>query len=1223
MPNHRNAASTDSADDSAAITAVVAASLRKDFRAFDLDRIGGVPVLVVQQGKLCVYASDGARVLKVIDPETEGGWDPSVAWPGAAPGGLLRVGQRVMSHLGNGRCLFEDGSGHFSNPQLLFAGEPVFAPIIGRGVNGLPALWTIVEDEGARMLLCCEGGLQPPPPPPTTANSAPIGVGTNAQRQAVALYLQSAGAQIDRVDVHTGTICAPLALLRPDGAPALGGGDLVTQVQEIEADGMAQLPLLIRARRAGSATDSVLIFDPASGHSNDVSLAVALGPAEAAWRSIGTATPMLEIYAVGADARLYHMRQLQHDLWLEPLAVAPSEFAGRRVVGVSVVNDRDGLVRALVTLAEADGTQVMFVVWQDPHRDDSAWQVRGVEVGSSALEAVQAYVSEVALADPIGLPLRATSVQLSADTPTDLRVNGRYLTVDAAGVSCVTDARGKLRLIDDTDTLGTPVLKLSHPELPADHVLVLDASAPTRARLLAAAGNDADGGKGLLNAQVPTEDGAKATPLLATAAQRASAADLAAAIRCTMSAARPAYATYGAAARLHAHSHATAACLVQLPHAAAPLGAIDASHMNGQGWVMHCHARQRLATRALRPGEFDRLRELASNRVDRGSTWSWADLFQSIRDGLQRVAQIALQVVDGAVHVLIEGAEWVWNGVVRFAHQLYDIVETVFDWVGIDIRPLFRWLGFVFSWSDILAMRDGLAVMLDQTLAFAAGLASYGASRVDPLAAQFKAGIGDAIGKLRPLGAKSIGERYKGRTDPAPDFSRASNQAQSDNVVGRALNEQLALPAACRRIRLIHPTTGLIVRDLSWPRAVPPDLEAAANSFAQQQSIVGLGNTIKDEALSGVGNECSLLDAALDKLLDALQAALQGAVDAGAAVAKALLAAVADALNGLRDLLNYKIDIPVVTPLVEKIIGAPCTLLNLVMLVVAIPTTIAYKVVCGVAPIGPTSADGSISLDDLRQRLDANHLLDVLGLRGQAAAKARAVAVLASGPAVPDKLLKFLLASAAVEQWFIAMDSDLADPSAPSAPSERDFLQAVESVVCDFIAWGVTAPWNTSKRFPAAFDWAIVPWGVSVGAIVVDIIAARATSRHSDYTAPLQVAYLASVLAQAGSYGLYMAKRPADDADPMIDAFTWVSYAVSILRFAKFIPLYRAYPPPAKLGVNVALAVLDTAGTALGTASSWLSILPSPKPASSQPPMGAHATIAHRAGLAHALSPSP
>jgi len=97
----------------------------------------------------------------------------------------------------------------------------------------------------------------------------------------------------------------------------------------------------------------------------------------------------------------------------------------------------------------------------------------------------------------------------------------------------------------------------------------------------------------------------------------------------------------------------------------------------------------------------------------------WGDVMDMIVDGTVELVQFAVDKVAGgiqaAITLTINAVNVVFDAVIGWVRQALDLIERVFDYIGAGFEQLFGWLGYLFNWTDILAVKDGIKFLFSQT----------------------------------------------------------------------------------------------------------------------------------------------------------------------------------------------------------------------------------------------------------------------------------------------------------------------------------------------------------------------------------------------------------------------------------------------------------------------------------------------------------------------------
>jgi hypothetical protein len=311
----------------------------------------------------------------------------------------------------------------------------------------------------------------------------------------------------------------------------------------------------------------------------------------------------------------------------------------------------------------------------------------------------------------------------------------------------------------------------------------------------------------------------------------------------------------------------------------------------------------------------------------------WADV--SVGDLLTALRGEVREVTDFVVRRIEDSSAWkfaVWVGdqmyeaVIEFAHQAVAAIDWVLEHtLGISLEDLIDWLGFLFSWDDILANHRVLAKIV--TLSF---------DHVTQQLAESKKSVDDWFGTLR---RSFVDDKLVVDT--------------SSDIFAKRAGRDTAQPSAEHRKALESPQTGWGTHQLggnlgqATPGEYIPENPGDLLSTVVDEEIAVLRQTaeqIRTLFADGVGTKTlgEIVQAVAEiigiAVVDTIENVTLTAIDAGILVVKAVKA-----------LLTTRWDIPVLTPLYEKVIcrgdGSELTLVDLICLLGAIPTTIVGKAV--------------------------------------------------------------------------------------------------------------------------------------------------------------------------------------------------------------------------------------------------------------------------------------
>jgi len=517
--------------------------------------------------------------------------------------------------------------------------------------------------------------------------------------------------------------------------------------------------------------------------------------------------------------------------------------------------------RSSVAMALGGSDGGFRMLTQDPQT--ALWRHQTVALHtSSEVLPVQTYTTRVVVTDEDGNPLRDKEVLIEPDRDCASLVNSRYYALRAGTPKPArTDAQGVVTIVLETADLTAPVYTF---HVDGDVALTADPGADTKDTLRGLTG-DAIGNAKRNNGK-PLFD----TPPAAATRDRAAAA---------------------------------------------------------VGQLMQAH--DDLSRRDARSSMLDSAPTFTAMGIQDG----WVDV--SVGDLLTALRGEVREVTDFLVRQIEDSAAWkfvVWVGeqmyeaVIEFAHQAVAAIDWVLEHtLGISLEDMIDWLGFVFSWDDILANHRVLAKVV--TLSF---------DHVVQLMAESKKSVDDWFGTLRrsfvddklvvdtssDIFAKRVG---RDTVQPSAEHKKALDKPQAswgNHQLGGNLGQ--ATPG-----EYIPDDPGDLLA------TVVGEEIAVIKQMADQIATVfadGLGNRTLSEIIEAVAEIIGLA------VVNTLENMTLTVIDAAILVVKAVKA-----------MLTSRWDIPVLTPLYEKVIcrgdGSKLTLVDLICLLGAIPATIVGKAV--------------------------------------------------------------------------------------------------------------------------------------------------------------------------------------------------------------------------------------------------------------------------------------
>lgn len=761
-------------------------------------------------------------------------------------------------------------------------------------------------------------------------------------------------------------------------------------------------------------------------------------------RMVADRAGALHAFVLGANGRLQH---------LAPSATAATGYlAPAPILG--------GVVQLGLALNDA-GAIDLFAVGQAQNtishlyleQGSGNWAVEKLEVASGgAVEDFASFSSDITFTDAAGAPLAAEPVLVWAAQQAHLVINGSSYVVDARRPARVaTNGAGMVAVAQQASALATPELLVAAPRLmTAGDAIAIAQNANTTATLAALDGN------ALMAAKTPSGQ-----DILAGDYRKQGTADsVARAVSQCVGVAAAAQSLAGAptlylnqrrqniGAR-HYRGDPAALTLVKAEHAAEPhwqigFGGGDASYRVLSAYEACALLAEKRAGLAGANGVFDWLEDLG-------------DLVLGAAAGIVSVVDAVVTTVGNAIHAaitfVVDGVTYLFEAVVSAIEQALDIAQLVFSQVKIFFEQLYEWLAMLFNWDDMLRTHEALAYVLNEGLSFlalgAAGMARAVDAGIGGFQAQLHTLFQNAIAQI--AGQHSIGGYEQANAASSAPFSSAvSNNMLYNHLLdnGDAARGQDLL--ARLRAQDNDPIAAVLAQLTEFA-----DLGLASNAFVQARSyFVDLG-----------GSPDQIFSQLLAGLLSVVEGILQAMIAGVKAVLDALFGLVQSLLAAFQALLNEEWDIPFLSQFYSSITrGAKLSTVDLMALVVAVPTTILYKVIYAHAPF-PDAA----SLASFKAAFSAQTMLAATGLAGD---KSRAATPRAAAGAdgwsglVGPTMATFLNVGSAVSGVFYAGLTCVLDavPPAPGVKPSSFMTRAayLAEVINQFCAF----PWFYSAAAP-------------------------------------------------------------------------------------------------------------------------------------------------------------
>jgi hypothetical protein len=297
----------------------------------------------------------------------------------------------------------------------------------------------------------------------------------------------------------------------------------------------------------------------------------------------------------------------------------------------------------------------------------------------------------------------------------------------------------------------------------------------------------------------------------------------------------------------------------------------------------------------------------------------------------------------------------VWSFIIKIGEEVYTfILDTVsvivkavtwvFKKLGTLIQDLIDFFGFLFEWDDILATTDSIATGFNAALDYGQQLLDKTEITVDSWLEELRTTLKAQLPALQNYG-------YDG-TSKAPQTQSLKTEPSVKDVAADPdsdVKSGVTYNLSTYYFTYGGGTTNAVLHDDSSPDSAEYILLQMWDDIQDELNTIvkfcgNLAQDLIDYFTTGEYDIKSLLTKLSTDLIDFM-------IDSLKTLGDILFKAVSLGINLIQTLSNKSIDIPIIGWLWKKAAGnRPLSLLNLVALLMAIPTTVLYKAKADKAP---------------------------------------------------------------------------------------------------------------------------------------------------------------------------------------------------------------------------------------------------------------------------------
>ena len=373
--------------------------------------------------------------------------------------------------------------------------------------------------------------------------------------------------------------------------------------------------------------------------------------------------------------------------------------------------------------------------------------------------------------------------------------------------------------------------------------------------------------------------------------------------------------------------------------------------------------------------------EIVSIATGAPGSWDsfWADLenffedvWYGIRSGILTVEKVVLEdIATGLIDVWVTLKSAGTAALKFFIKTIDDVahfVEAAFQWIGAAIEDAIDWLKEFFDWDDILNTHKVTRHLIDGALENL----QKNLDPNSPASAQL----------LVRAQFQKVVELFSGSANQSDIFTRArtafGRQSFNDVVSKMPVNPQVGPSVlhpdgvkkthAANQVKSGYARRKTDTYSRQGGKLTPAHFGAAAESNPLDQ-FLSAANKVRNNPgfqngqanlksnLHSLGANKDFFDTALNDFLAAVKDILTAMIDLAEDLIVALLDAAGGAVTTFRDILDYQLDIPILSWIYFELTGSSLTLLDLMCLILAIPATLIYKLIWGGEKASPPFDD--------------------------------------------------------------------------------------------------------------------------------------------------------------------------------------------------------------------------------------------------------------------------
>ncbi|MEM1274973.1 MAG: hypothetical protein AAGH74_00460 [Pseudomonadota bacterium] len=554
-------------------------------------------------------------------------------------------------------------------------------------------------------------------------------------------------------------------------------------------------------------------------------------------------------------------------------------------------------------------------------RETSIWHTRSITLPTTDVENVlesYTYTTQVKLETAEKLPVAGEEIQVTASSPVSVLLNNQFTILSPDNpVTVTSDATASVTIVQQTETMGAVAYRLAAPGQPP-----IDVNPLARPMLELSKIRDGDGlgkitvadEKGQKSALVPSNVSKQDRDAVANALTEM--VKVANTLPQDGSVGQPDHAQPKSLLMGFATDDAQPAAIWGVS-----FGGDGARFHQGQAALEHF----RLQPSQTAPTHAPMAVAAAPAGLGDAIETAAGDALNWLKTAWNTVSEFFVQLAGGAYHFIVRIGKSLIRFVLNSVSAVLSTIEFIFKKIKVFFEKLVQWLGFLFNWDDIL---DTHVVIKNMLKCFI----GHSIQQIPVLKGEIHKvfqGLEEKIDQW--AGLEVGGDPLANTSSETPDIGQHSPQANYG--LNHYKNGSSSAAVKAGAVETVTNEVMALLKRLEETVLAEAEIIKSAYHTIQTQIVGQLENLSFGEILK------RLLAVIADVLLQSIDNLVGTVLDIAEII-----------LQGILDLLDAKLEIPVLSWLYRKITGSDLSVLDLVCLIAAIPATVIVKMTTGTKP---------------------------------------------------------------------------------------------------------------------------------------------------------------------------------------------------------------------------------------------------------------------------------